>query len=89
MPKYGRYLIIEFPLREALEEIAAGVFEYARLNDEYAINVCFIISIKICLIYYCVSASGVLVEREFSRIIRELKEMGPQADLCFCEQQFP
>ena len=26
------------------------------------------------------SASGVLVEREFSRIIRELKEMGPQAD---------
>ena len=33
------------------------------------------------------SASGLWGERELSRIIRELKEMGPQADLCFCEQQ--
>ena len=37
MPKDGRYNGIEFPLREALEEVAAGVFEYAGLNDENAV----------------------------------------------------
>ena len=36
MPKDGRYFLIKFPLREALEEIAAGVFEDAGLNDERA-----------------------------------------------------
>ena len=36
MSNDGSYLIIEFPLGEALKEIAAGVFEYARLNDEHA-----------------------------------------------------
>ena len=40
MPKDGRYFIIEFSLREALEEVATGVFEYARLNDEHAGNIC-------------------------------------------------
>ena len=40
MPKYGRHFIIEFPLREALEEIASGVFEDARLNDEHARDGC-------------------------------------------------
>ena len=40
MPKYGRYFIIEFFLREALEEIASGIFEYAWLNDEHARDIC-------------------------------------------------
>ena len=38
MPKYGRYFLVKFPLRETLEEVASGVFEYARLNDEHAIE---------------------------------------------------
>ena len=38
MPKDERYLLVELPLREAFEEITAGVFEYARLNDEHAIK---------------------------------------------------
>lgn len=34
MPEYGRYLFtFGLPLREALEEIAARVFEDAGLND--------------------------------------------------------
>ena len=36
MPKDGRYFLIEFPLREALKEIATGVFEDTGLNDEHA-----------------------------------------------------
>ena len=40
MPKDGRYFLVEFPLREALEEIAAGVFEYTGLNDEHAGDIC-------------------------------------------------
>ena len=40
MPKNGRYLLVEFSLRETLEEIAAGVFEYAGLNDEHARDIC-------------------------------------------------
>ena len=41
VPKDGRYLIIKFSLREALEEIASGVFEYTWLNDEHAGDICF------------------------------------------------
>ena len=41
MPKYGRNLFIKLSLREALEEIAPGVFKYARLNDEHAGDICF------------------------------------------------
>ena len=37
MPKYGRYFLVELPLREALEEITFGVSKYARLNDEHAV----------------------------------------------------
>ena len=40
MPKDGRYLFIEFSLREALEEIATGVFEDTRLNNEDAGDGC-------------------------------------------------
>ena len=40
MPKDGRYHGIEIPLWEALEEIAAGVFEDTGLNDEYAGDIC-------------------------------------------------
>ena len=40
MPKDGRYFLIELTLRETLEEIAAGVFEYAGLNDEHAGDIC-------------------------------------------------
>ena len=40
MPKNGRYSLVKFPLREALEEIASGVFEYAGLNDEDAGDGC-------------------------------------------------
>ena len=40
MPKDGRYNGIEFPLREALEEVAAGVFEDTGLNDEHAGDIC-------------------------------------------------
>ena len=38
MPKDGRYFLIELTLREALEEIAAGVFEYSGFFDEDAIE---------------------------------------------------
>ena len=38
MPKDGRYLLIELLLREALKEVAAGVFENSGLNDEHAVN---------------------------------------------------
>ena len=31
---------IEFTLRKALEEIAAGVFEYTGLNDEHTRDIC-------------------------------------------------
>ena len=41
MPKYGRNLFIKLSLREPLEEIAPGVFKYARLNDEHAGDICF------------------------------------------------
>ena len=41
MSNDGSFLIIEFPLREALEEIAAGVFEDTGLNDEHAGDICF------------------------------------------------
>jgi hypothetical protein len=37
MPKNGCDLFIEFSLREGLEEIATGVFEYAWFDDEDAI----------------------------------------------------
>ena len=40
MPKNGRYFLIELSLRETLEEIASGVFEYAGLNDEDAGDGC-------------------------------------------------
>ena len=33
--------LVKFPLREALEEIASGVFEDARLNNEHAGDICF------------------------------------------------
>ena len=38
--KDGRYLLVEFPLRKTLEEVATGVFEDARLNDEHAGDTC-------------------------------------------------
>ena len=41
MPKDGRYHGIEIPLWETLEEVTTGVFEYARLNDEHAGDICF------------------------------------------------
>ena len=40
MPKDGRYFLIKLPLREALEKVATGVFEDARLNDENAGDGC-------------------------------------------------
>ena len=40
MPKDGRYFLVKLPLREALEEIAAGVFEDTGLNDEHAGDIC-------------------------------------------------
>ena len=40
MPKDGRNLLVELSLREALEEIAAGVFEDTGLNDEHARDGC-------------------------------------------------
>ena len=40
MPKEGRYFLIKLSLREALEEIASGVFEDTGLNDEHAGDSC-------------------------------------------------
>ena len=40
MPKDGRYFLIELSLREALEEVATGIFEYTGLNDEDAGDGC-------------------------------------------------
>ena len=34
-------VLIELPLGEALEEVASGVFEDSRLNDEHAGDICF------------------------------------------------
>ena len=41
MSNDGSFLIIEFPLWEALEEVASGVFEYSGLNDEHARDIYF------------------------------------------------
>ena len=41
MPKDGRYFLVKLPMREALEEVASGVFEYAGLNDEHTGDICF------------------------------------------------
>ena len=40
MPKDGRYFLIELSLRETLEEVASGVFEYTGLNNENAGDGC-------------------------------------------------
>ena len=40
MSNDGSFLIIEFPLGEVLKEVASGVIEYTRLNDEHAWDVC-------------------------------------------------
>ena len=40
MPKNRRYFLIELSLREDLEEVASGVFEYTGLNDEHAGDGC-------------------------------------------------
>ena len=40
MPKDGNNSLVEIPLRETLEEVATGFFEYARLNDEDAGDGC-------------------------------------------------
>ena len=41
MSNDGSYLIFEFPLGEALEEVATGVFEDTGLNNEHAGDICF------------------------------------------------
>ena len=51
MPKDGSYLIIELSLRETLEEITTGVFEYAGLNEEHAGDMCFYYSINLSKLY--------------------------------------
>ena len=40
MPKDGRYFLVKLPLREALEEVASGVFEDTGLNNEHARDIC-------------------------------------------------
>ena len=40
MPKDGSNHGIKLPLREALEEITTGVFEYSGLNDEHTGDIC-------------------------------------------------
>ena len=40
MPKDGRYFLVKFSLREALEEVATRVFEDTGLNDEHAGDIC-------------------------------------------------
>ena len=40
MPKDGCYLLIKLSLREALEEVASGVFEDTGINDEQARDIC-------------------------------------------------
>ena len=40
MPKDGLYFLVELSLREALEEVATGVFEDSRLNNEHAGDIC-------------------------------------------------
>ena len=40
MPKYGRNFLVKLSLRETLEEVATGVFEYTGLNDEHAGDIC-------------------------------------------------
>ena len=41
MPKYGRYFLVKFSLREAFEEVASRIFEHSWLNDEHTVNICF------------------------------------------------
>ena len=83
VPKDGRYFLVKLSLRETLKEIAAGVFEYAGLNDEHAGDICLYNFHKNFLYYtLCVRKADCFGEREFRGINREFKEMGPQADLC-------
>ena len=73
VPKDGRYFLIELSLREALEEVAAGVFEYARLNDEHAGDGCLNYFHKIfCLNYITSVRMRILGERERPWIDRKL-----------------
>ena len=81
MPKDGRYFLVKLSLRETLEEVASGVFEYTGLNDEHAGDICFYYFHKnMSYLYIVCPQADFWGEREFSRIWRELKEMGPQAD---------
>ena len=41
MAQYRSHLLVKFTLRETLEEIATGILEDARLNDEHAIYISF------------------------------------------------
>ena len=41
VPKDGNNSLVEISLRETLEEVATGVFEYAGLNDEHTVYWCF------------------------------------------------
>jgi hypothetical protein len=41
MAQYRSHLLVKFTQRETLEEIATGILEDARLNDEHAINISF------------------------------------------------
>ena len=73
MPKDGRYLLVEFPLWEAFEEVAAGVVEYTGLNDEHAGDMCLNYFHKIfCLNYITSVRMRILGERERPWIDRKL-----------------
>ena len=41
MTQYRSHLLVKFTLRKTLEEIATGILEDARLNDEHAFYICF------------------------------------------------
>ena len=81
MPKDGRYLLVKFPLREALEEVATWVFEYSGLNDEHTRDIClYYFHKRMSKLYIVCPQADCFGERELPGINREFKEMGPQAD---------
>ena len=70
MPKDGRYFLIKLSLREALEEVASGVFEDAWLNDEHTGDGCFYYFHKSMFKLYieCPQADGVGVNANFREL---------------------
>ena len=67
MPKYGRYFLVKFSLREALKEVASLVFKNAWLNDEHTVNFCpdYFRKTNAFLVHTTQQTSSILLAKRF------------------------